>query len=164
MYSVFHARLHSRFIEIQSNLGRKKLQRTDQGYNFLRGSFSNRDNVKVPIQFRRESKPQHLKRWFFLKNRTIHFHINSTSVITLVKQIIWNFPFLMSLTNIFSYVFPCFVKCRYVIFHRVHAQHWILSRCRIKLLKLIVTSNKLLIAARWILHKHSITAIKIYFK
>ena len=74
------------FIEIQSNLRRKKLHRTNQGSNFLGGSFNNRDNVRAPVQFRRESQPQHLKRWFFLKNRPIHFHINSTSVIRPVKR------------------------------------------------------------------------------
>ena len=47
MTTVFHKRLYGRFIEIQSNLRREKLQRTDQGSNFLEGSFSNRDNVGV---------------------------------------------------------------------------------------------------------------------
>ena len=55
--------------------------------NFRGGSFSNRDNVKAPIQFRRKRQSQHLKRWFFLKNRLIYFYINSTSVIRPVK---WN--------------------------------------------------------------------------
>ena len=41
---------------------RKKLHRTNQSSNFLRGSFSNRDNVRNPIQFRGEGQPQHLKR------------------------------------------------------------------------------------------------------
>ena len=50
-------------------------------------SFSNGDNLRAPIQFRRESQPQHLKRLFFLKNRLIHCHNNSTGVIRLVK---WN--------------------------------------------------------------------------
>ena len=48
-------------------------------------SFSDKNNVKGPIQFRRERQPQHLKRWFFLKSRAIHFHINTTSVIRTVK-------------------------------------------------------------------------------
>ena len=39
----------------------------NQGSNFPEGSLSNRDNVRTPIQFRRESDPQHLKRWLFLK-------------------------------------------------------------------------------------------------
>ena len=55
-------------MEIQSNLRRKKFQgkpqeklhRTNQGCNFLGGSFSNRDIARASIQFRREShnKPQ----------------------------------------------------------------------------------------------------------
>ena len=54
---VFHIRPYDRFIEIQSNLKRKKLQRTNQGSNFLGCSFSK--NVRAPIQFRREKQPQH---------------------------------------------------------------------------------------------------------
>ena len=33
-------------------------------------------------------------RWFFLKNRSIHFHISSTSDITMVKKTSWVFPVL----------------------------------------------------------------------
>ena len=58
MTAVFHTWPYGRLIEIQSNLRRKKLHRTNQGSDFLRGSFSNRDNVRSPIQFRRESQPQ----------------------------------------------------------------------------------------------------------
>ena len=76
MTTVFHAWPYGRFIEIQSNLRRKKLHRTNQGSNFLGGSFSNRDNVRAPIQFRRESQPQHLKRWIFCW--CILFQINVT--------------------------------------------------------------------------------------
>ena len=43
--TVFHAWVYGRFIQIQSNLRRKKLHRTNQGSNFLGSSFSNRDNV-----------------------------------------------------------------------------------------------------------------------
>ena len=45
--------IHGRFIEIQSNLMRKKLHRTNQGSNFLGGIFGNIDNVRAQIQFRR---------------------------------------------------------------------------------------------------------------
>ena len=55
--TVFHAWLYGRFIEIRSNIRRKKLHRTNQGSNFLGGSFSNRDNIRAPIQFRRNSTP-----------------------------------------------------------------------------------------------------------
>ena len=84
--TLFHARLYGRFIKIHSNLRRMKLHKMNQGSKFLGGSFSNRDNVRAPIQFRRESQHQHLKRWIFIKNRPIHFHINNTSVIRLVKR------------------------------------------------------------------------------
>ena len=50
MTTVFHTWPHGRFIEIQNNLRRKKLHRTNQGSNFLGGSFSNRGNVRAPIQ------------------------------------------------------------------------------------------------------------------
>ena len=79
--TVFHARPYGRFIEILSNLWRKKPHRTNQGSNFLRGSFSNRENVRAPIQFRRERQPQHLQRLFFLKNRLIYVHINNAIVL-----------------------------------------------------------------------------------
>ena len=74
-----------RFIEIQRDLRKKKFHRTNQGFNFLGGSFSSKDSVRAPIRFKRERQPQHLKILFFLKNRPIPFHINSTSVIRLVK-------------------------------------------------------------------------------
>ena len=81
MITVFHARPSGRFVEILNNLWRKKLHKMNQGSNFLRGSFSNRDNVKAPIQFRRERPPQHLKKLFFLKNRLIYFYVNSAIVL-----------------------------------------------------------------------------------
>ena len=80
---VYIERSYGRFKEIQSNLRRKKLHKTNQCSNFLGRSFSNRDNVSVPIQFRGEH--QHLK-IFSLKNIAIHSHINSTSAITPIKQ------------------------------------------------------------------------------
>ena len=58
MATVFHAWSYGKFIEIQSNLRRKKLHRTNEGSNFLRYSFSNRDNVRALIQFTRESQPK----------------------------------------------------------------------------------------------------------
>ena len=86
MTTVFYARPYCRFIKIQSFL-RKKLHGTNQAANFLGCSFCNRDNVRPPIQFRKERQCQHLKRWLFFKRRPIHFHINRPSVIRLVKQV-----------------------------------------------------------------------------
>ena len=57
MATVFHARPYGRFIKIQGNLTRKKLQRTNQSSSFIGVSFSNRDNISAPIQFRREKLP-----------------------------------------------------------------------------------------------------------
>ena len=84
--AVFHARLHDRFVGIKSNIREKKPHRTNQGSNFLGGSFSYRDNTKTSIQFRRKRQPQHLKRLFFCKNKPILFHITNTSVIIPIKQ------------------------------------------------------------------------------
>ena len=54
MTTVFHGRLYGRFIEIKNNFRRKKLHEVNHGSNFLGGSFSNKDNVRVPILFRKE--------------------------------------------------------------------------------------------------------------
>ena len=85
MTTVFDASQYGRFKEIQSKLKRNKFHRTNQGSNFLGDIFCNRDNVRAPIQFGGESQTQHLKRRFLLKNRPIHFQVNSTNVIRLVK-------------------------------------------------------------------------------
>ena len=71
--------IYSRFIEIKCNQG-------ERNSNFVGGIFSDRNDVRAPIQYRGESQPQHLQRWFFLKNRPIHFHVSSTSVIRPIKQ------------------------------------------------------------------------------
>ena len=62
MSRPFYTRLYDTFIKIQSNHRRNKLHRMNQGSNFLGGNFSNRDNVRAPIQIRREREPQNLKR------------------------------------------------------------------------------------------------------
>ena len=57
MHGRMHGRMVDLFIEIQENLSRKKLYRTNQGFNFLGDSFGNRGNVRAPVQFRREGQP-----------------------------------------------------------------------------------------------------------
>ena len=54
MTTVFHIWLYERFIEILSNLRRKKPHKTNQGSDFPGGSFSNRDNIRASIHLRRE--------------------------------------------------------------------------------------------------------------
>ena len=109
MTKVFHAWQYGRSIEIQSNLRRKKLHRTNQGSNFLGNSFSNKDNVRASMQFSKESQTQHLKRWFFLKNRPICFHINSTSVLDWSNETSWVFPALKSTSH---FLVHSTVSCR----------------------------------------------------
>ena len=55
MTTGFHVWLNGRFIEEERNPMTKKLYRINQGYNFLGGSFNNRDYVTAQIQFKRES-------------------------------------------------------------------------------------------------------------
>ena len=64
MTTVSFAWSYGRFREIKSKLRRKKPHKTNQASNFLGGSFSIRENVRAPIQFRRESQPRTLKYGF----------------------------------------------------------------------------------------------------
>ena len=84
---------------MQSNLRRKKFHRTNHGSNFLGGSFSNRENVRIPIQFRRESQPQYLKRSFFLKKRPIIFTSIAPVLLDWSNKTSWVFPALTSKSN-----------------------------------------------------------------
>ena len=80
MAVIFHAWPYGRFIEIL----RKKLYGTNQGSIFVGGSFSNRDNVKAPIQFRRvKVNPSILKDDFSSRKNPSIF--NGTSVVRLGK-------------------------------------------------------------------------------
>ena len=54
---------YGRFKDIKSIFGKKKLQRTNQGSNFLGDRFSDRDNITAPIRKKRHS--QCLKWCFF---------------------------------------------------------------------------------------------------
>ena len=56
MTPVFHAWPYGTFIEILRNFRRKELHRTNKGSNLLEDYFSNRDNLRNPIQFRRENQ------------------------------------------------------------------------------------------------------------
>ena len=58
--------MHGRFIEIKNNLKRKKLHRMNQNSTLLGGSFSNKDSVRAPVQFRSISIPFILSKGLFL--------------------------------------------------------------------------------------------------
>ena len=64
MKILFHEKPHCRLTEIKWNFRRNKLQRTNQGFNFLGGNFSKRDNVRA-IQKRKTIQGERKK---FLKN------------------------------------------------------------------------------------------------
>ena len=64
----------------------KETSQNESKLQFSQRQFQQQRYCKSPIQFRRESQSQHLKRSFFLKKRPIYFHINSTSVTGPVKQ------------------------------------------------------------------------------
>ena len=49
MTTVFYTRPYDRLIELQTNVRRKKVDRTNQGFNFLGSSFNNRDNLEEKI-------------------------------------------------------------------------------------------------------------------
>ena len=59
MTLVFHAWVYGRFIEIQSNLRKK-----NQNSNFLRGSFSNIDNVRAQSNLEEKFNPSILNDYF----------------------------------------------------------------------------------------------------
>ena len=61
MTTVFHGWLYCRFPEIESNLMRKKLQRTNQGSNFLGVSLSNWDNVIALSNLEQKVNPRILQ-------------------------------------------------------------------------------------------------------
>ena len=86
MTKVLYARLDSRFTEIKCNLKRIKLHRVNQGSSWFKGSISNRNNAIAPTQFKRERQRQYLKGLFSIKNRPIHLHINSNTIIGTVKR------------------------------------------------------------------------------
>ena len=108
MATVFHAWLYGRFIEIQSNLRRKKLHRKYQGSDFLGGSFTNRDNVRVPIQFKRETQPSILNNDFCSRTGPSTFTSIAPVLLDWSDKISWVFPALKST----SYFLP-----QSIVFH-----------------------------------------------
>ena len=50
MTTVFHAWQYGRFKDIQSKLRKKKLHRTNQGSNFLGGSFRNNERAQSNLE------------------------------------------------------------------------------------------------------------------
>ena len=103
MTTAFHVWLYGGFMDIQSTFRRKKLHRTNQGSNFLGGTFSNRENVRAPSRFKTKVNPSNLKDKF--SSKTDPFTFTSIAPVLLdvirpVKQTSQLFPALKS-TNHF---------------------------------------------------------------
>ena len=150
MTTVFHARLYGRFIEIQSNFRRTKLHGTNQCANLPQGSFSNGENIRAPIQFRRQRQPQPVKRSFFFK-RSIDFHMNSTSGFRVVKRNELSFfginkPFPAPLHSVSQIRFSSVAI--FSCFHRSEAwsqlEYRVVSSAQIAILKILLSGRSLM--------------------
>ena len=95
MAAVFHAWPCSRFIEIQNNLRRKKLHRTNQSSNFLGGSFSDRDNKRPPVQ--EKLNPTILKNDFSSRTDPSIFTWIAPVLLDWLNETSWVFPALQSI-------------------------------------------------------------------
>ena len=83
MTIVHHAKSYGRFIQIKSNLRRKKLHRTSAPI-FLDAVLPRMTMSDPQFSLEEDGSPS-IVNYFFLKNTPIHFHISSTSVIRGVK-------------------------------------------------------------------------------
>ena len=93
--TVFYVWQYGRLIEIQSNLRRKKLHITNQGSDFLGGSFS---NIMQQPQSNLEEKvnPGILKDYFFSRTNTFIFTLIKPELIDRSNKTSWLFPALKS--------------------------------------------------------------------
>ena len=99
MTTVFDTWLYGRFIKIQSNLRRKKLHRSNQGSNFLGGSFSNRDNVGAPFQIEKKVNPRILKDDFSSRTDPSIFTSIAPVFLDRSNETCWVFPALKSTSH-----------------------------------------------------------------
>lgn len=63
MITVLHLRLVDRILK--HDLRNAKLHKTNQGSNFLRGTFSNTDNAGISVQYRQDRYPSLLLKYDF---------------------------------------------------------------------------------------------------
>ena len=105
MTTVVHAWPYGRFIETQRNLRRKKRHRMNQGSNFFGGSFSNRGNVRAPIQLRRESQPSTFKDDFPLRIDPSIFTLIVPVLLDQSNETSWVFPALKSKSTVIRFKF-----------------------------------------------------------
>ena len=103
MATVFHAWPYCRFIEILSNLRRKKLLKRNQGSNFLEGNFSNSNNVRALIQPRKEVNTSIIKDDFSSKTDPSIFASLEPLLSHQSSKTSWVFPALKSTSHFLPY-------------------------------------------------------------
>ena len=72
MTTVSHTWTYGRLIEYRASSGERNFMERIKAQIFLEAVLAT-DNVRAPIQFRRESQPKHLKRLFFPQEQTHPF-------------------------------------------------------------------------------------------
>lgn len=70
-------KLSIRLMETKQYIRRSQFYRKNHRSNFLRHRLINRQNVRRPIKIRRDRQAKHPRLWFFIKDRTIYFPIDS---------------------------------------------------------------------------------------
>ena len=83
MTRVLHAWPYCR---VKEQPQEKETSQNESRLQFSWRQCQQQKQLRVTNQFRGKRQPQHLKRLFSVKNKSIHFHIGSTSVIILVKR------------------------------------------------------------------------------
>ena len=100
MTTVFHTWPYGRFIEIQNNLRRKKLHRTNPGSNFLGGSFSNREMQEPQSNLQEKVNPCFLRDYFSSTTAQSIFTSTAPVLLDQSNETSWVFPALKS-TSLF---------------------------------------------------------------
>ena len=79
MTTVLYAWPYSIYIEIQNNLRREKLHRTNQGSKFLGSSFSNKDNIRPQSNLEEKVNPNIFKDEFSSQTLTLSKCLDKSS-------------------------------------------------------------------------------------
>ena len=103
MTTIFDAWVYDRFIEIQSNLGRNNLYRTNEGSDIFGASFSNRDTVRPTVQLSpNQINPRILKHDFFPRIDSSIFTSITPVLLVRSKETSWVSPTLKSTSRVLS--------------------------------------------------------------
>lgn len=73
MTNTLSGRLDGKFVKTKHSVWWQTLRKTNGSTNFLRGTVTNRNNMRTPLHFRKERQSQHLKLWFSLNTEPWFF-------------------------------------------------------------------------------------------